>query len=189
MIFILVSLLLGIAIATAMRSRNQLVAAPIETGSEVSWSADADWRVAPQVARVEARRLLLHPAFVAGVLVTPLMLLLAIDSETTGLRASTGMALGMVPLGWMTIVATDLIVLRSRRSRTEELFVSLPAPYSVRTAGFLLLAPLAFVVAMLVLVLGGSAVIALVGHDFAGSFHALEIWIGRSPVMRMRLVT
>jgi hypothetical protein len=84
----------------------------------------------------------------------------------------------MVPFGWMTIIASDLIALRSRRSRTEELFVSLPSPYSVRTAGFLLLIPVAFVAALVVLLAGGGAVVGFLAHDFSGEFAWTEIAAG-----------
>jgi hypothetical protein len=170
-VVILILLAVGLA-ARSNRSRSaHLPADRLETG----WSADMNWRV-------EMDRLLRHPAFIVGVLVTPLMLLAAVETETTGFRASTGLALGMVPLGWMTIIASNLIALRSRRSGTEELFVSLPTPYSVRTSGFLLLVPGAFVVAGLLLVAAGVTVSTfpdVVGLDsFEGPFAPLEMAAG-----------
>jgi hypothetical protein len=103
----------------------------------VGWSPNTNWRVVAPLARSDLRLLVRHPAFVAGVILTPLMLFAATESETDWRSVSADIALALVPLGWLTIVATNLIVLRPRRTGTDELFAALPAPQPVRTSAML----------------------------------------------------
>ena len=93
------------------------------------------------LARAENRRLVRHPAFITGIVLTPLMLWAATIADHTAREhwrgLSTDVALALVPLGWFTIVATNLLALRPNRTGTVELFAALPAPQPVRTAGAL----------------------------------------------------
>lgn len=91
--------------------------------------------VALALARVEGRKLLRHPAFLIGALLTPWMLLMATsDTSESFLHLEVNTALALVPLGWLAMVATNLGALRSRRHGTEDLLESLPATASTRTA-------------------------------------------------------
>ena len=99
----------------------------------VGWARGTDWHVVGPLARADSRRLLRHPAFIAGVVLTPLIILAATDGEHIWWKISTGIALGLVPLGWLTIVAANLATLRPRRTGADELFSTLPAPQPVRT--------------------------------------------------------
>ncbi len=103
----------------------------------VGWTADMRWTTVAPLLRADLRRVLLHPAFLFGVAITWGMVALALSEEDEWLGASAGVALGLVPLGWMTIIATNLTALRPRRRGTEELFASLPAPQPVRTSALL----------------------------------------------------
>lgn len=103
----------------------------------VGWSAGTNWRVVGPLGRADLRRLLRHPAFIAGVLLTPMMLLAATEGARSWLSLSAQIALGLVPLGWLTIVAVNLVALRPRRTGTDELFATLPAPQPVRSSALL----------------------------------------------------
>jgi hypothetical protein len=103
----------------------------------VGWSEGTDWSVVMPLARADARAVLTHPSFVVGVVLTPLMLFWSTSTATSWREASTGTALALVPLGWFTIIATNLVAFRPRRTGSEELFAALPAPSPVRTAALL----------------------------------------------------
>jgi hypothetical protein len=158
--------------------RGRRAAPPAEVGP-VGWVEGTDWRVARPLARIETRRLLRHPSFLVGVVLTPLMLLAAGIDELTWWRVSPGIALALVPLGWATIIAADLVVLQSRRSGAEELLAALPTPAPVRTTAFLLTAPAAAVVGA-VLAAAWVAVRAggLFGPRLTGSPDVVEIATG-----------
>ncbi|MEJ7799217.1 MAG: hypothetical protein WKF60_01780 [Ilumatobacter sp.] len=113
---------------------------PPELGP-VGWVVGSRWRTLVALARAENRRLVHHPVFITGIVLTPLMLWAStIADHALGehwRRLSPDIALSLVPLGWFTIVATNLLVLRPVRTGAAELFASLPAPQPVRTAGAL----------------------------------------------------
>ena len=109
----------------------------VEYSQLVGWVPDTKWRVVAPLARTDVRLVLRHPAFVVGALVTPLMLFAATESVSSWRQASAGIALGLVPLGWLTIVAVNLVMLRPQRTGAEELFAALPAPQPVRTSAML----------------------------------------------------
>ncbi|MCA1677985.1 MAG: hypothetical protein LC777_03050, partial [Actinobacteria bacterium] len=99
-------------------------------------------RPSPEItalARIEGRRLLGHPVFVIGVLLSIALVgaywLRGTDERTTGMLLG-GYAL--LPLAAATAVAANLVALRSRRDNTDELYNSLPRPRCTRTAGQLL---------------------------------------------------
>ncbi|MFN0092117.1 MAG: hypothetical protein ACKVWR_17900 [Acidimicrobiales bacterium] len=93
------------------------------------------------MAPAENRRLVRHPAFITGIVLTPLTLWASAIADHTlsdhWAWLSFDVALGLVPLGWFTIVATNLLALGPVRTGTAELFAALPAPQPVRTAGAL----------------------------------------------------
>lgn len=135
----------------------------------VGWVAKTNWRVVRPLARADLWRVLRHPALLAGVLMTPLMLLPATEYSTTWRDASGGIALALVPLGWMTIIATNLVALRSRRTGADELFGTLPAPQPVRTSALLATAIGPVIVATL---FAAGWVAFMSGYEFRG--HALS---------------
>lgn len=106
----------------------------------VGWDPAIDWRVAKPLAGSHTKRVLLHPVFVSGVLFTPLVLSAATSSQDNWRELSIGVALGLVPLGWMAIIATNLDALQPRRAGTTELFSTLPVAQPVRTASSLVTA-------------------------------------------------
>lgn len=126
----------GLALFLVRRFRAP-VAAPAEVGA-VGWAPGARWAVARPLARVEAGRLLRHPAFVVGVVLTPLMLAAATGSESSWWRIGPSVALALVPLGWATIIAANLLALQPRRTGADELFAAAPAPQPVRSVGLML---------------------------------------------------
>ena len=109
----------------------------VDGAQPVGWSPGTRWRVVAPLARSNLRLVLRHPAFVVGALVTPLMLFAATERAPSWRYASAGIALGLVPLGWSTIIAVNLVALRPQRTGTEELFAALPAPQPVRTSALL----------------------------------------------------
>jgi hypothetical protein len=113
----------------------------------VGWVDGAGWGPLRPLARAENRRLLRHPAFIVGVVLTPVMLLGATAAEDQWRDLSPAIALGLVPLGWLTIVAVNLLALRPQRTGTEELWATLPASQPVRSAGLLSTMAAAVVVA------------------------------------------
>ena len=130
--------LLIIAVVVLLVFRGLSRAADRVDGAQpVGWVPDTKWSVVAPLSRTDLRLLLRHPAFVAGVLVTPLMLFAATESVSSWRYASAGIAGGLVPFGWLTIIAVNLVTLRPRRTGTEELFAVLPAPQSVRTSAML----------------------------------------------------
>lgn len=119
--------------------RRDVASAPPGMIGPVGWSPTTNWSVTTPLGRAEVRRVLLHPAFLSGVAVTPFILMLATfgQSKQTWLNATTGTALGLVPLGWMTIVVSNLVALRPQRNGTSELLAAAPAPQAVRTTALL----------------------------------------------------
>jgi hypothetical protein len=105
----------------------------------VGWVDGTRWSVVAPLARVETRRLLLHPAFITGMVITPLLLLLATarDAGDDWIRVSQGIALGLAPFGWFVIAATQLLTTRPSRTGADSLLSSLPAPQPTRTAAVL----------------------------------------------------
>jgi hypothetical protein len=129
---IIVAVIVYFAIRGLKRAGTPVAGTPL-----VGWVPGTKWRVLVPLGRTDVRLVLRHPAFVVGVLVTPLMLFAATESVTSWRYASAGIALGLVPLGWLTIIAVDLVMLRPRRTGTDELFATLPTPQPVRTSAML----------------------------------------------------
>lgn len=165
-------LLVVIWIAVHLSRRGREPVAPPASVGPLGWTNGTRWAVARPLARADARRLLRHPSFLVGVALTPLMLWAAIGSEAdrSWWMVSTSAALALVPLGWATIIAVNLVALQARRTGADELLSAAPAPQPVRSAALLVSAvPAALVAAVLVtgglLALGGASVVLyLVGY-------------------------
>lgn len=155
------------------------VARPDTTGNGVP-AADppaSPGRTAIALARFEGKKLLRHPAFLVGMALTPWLFLMATsDTDETWLAFEVAIVLGLVPLGWLTMVAANLGALRSRRHRTEDLFQSLPTSPAVRTAAHNLstLATVPVAVAFAAV----CAVLVQVNVDPLGSFNPAELATG-----------
>lgn len=152
-------------------------AAPAEVGA-VGWAAAMRWTTVRPLARADAGRLLRHPSFLVGAVLTPLMIVAAIGGEpdSSWLRASTSIALALVPLGWATIIAANLVALRPRRTGADELLSAAPSPQPVRSVALMLSAiPAATVAAVLA---AGTMVFVGRSHHFSGSFLAAEAAAG-----------
>lgn len=143
----------------------------------VGWSAGTHWHVAGPLARADARRVLRHPAFIAGVILTPPVLILATESENDWLGVSTGIALALVPMGWLTIVATNLVALRPQRTGADELFAALPAPQPVRSSALLATAVGPVIVAAM-LAVAWAGLLAAGGDELRGFPHWGEMAAG-----------
>ena len=92
------------------------------------------------LGRAEARRLLRHPAHLAGLAMSAVFLLVAQDvigtSRDVPIQVIAG--LGTFPLAAGTFVATFTATIRSRRHGTDELYATQPVATAVRTTGHLL---------------------------------------------------
>jgi hypothetical protein len=120
------------------------------------------------LAVTEARRLLRHPAFLAGVVVTVLLVALVGGEPAPDWPGwSMNIVLVFAPLGWFTIVATDLMALRDRRAGTSELIDTTPATPATRTVA-LALATLA-TIPVTVALLAGAGAYAMWRHDPIGA--------------------
>lgn len=173
MIYVLAAAALGLFLA--IRTRDQSAPTAPAPAGYAHGSPPVSWRPSVALARLESRRLLLHPAFLFGVLVTPFILWLATgqEADVEWWQADTGIPLGMVPLGWFTIVAANLNALRSKRHGTEELLEAMPVPAIARTAAHSLTA-LATVPVTLIAVIGWALVVD-VRMDALGTPRAAEI--------------
>ena len=157
--------------------RHTQTPSPAAAGPAYAEDPAPSWPAARALGWVEGRRLVTHPAFVFGMVITPLMLWAARSSEAERelWHVQFGMVLALAPLGWMAIVAADLSTLRARRHGTAELLDSLPATPASRTAGHLL-SSLATVPVTLAFLLGWLALEVWV-FDSIGAASAVELLI------------
>ncbi|MEO8693408.1 MAG: hypothetical protein ABI658_07810 [Acidimicrobiales bacterium] len=133
-------------------------------------------REALALGRGEARRMIRNKGVIVFVLLTPFLIIAATDGNHLRWQASIELILGLVPLGWAIMVATNLAALRDRRHRVSELADTLPVSPAARTAGFLL-GGLALVPVVAVLLAG--ALIVISNHDrLSGSPAIDEMAIG-----------
>jgi hypothetical protein len=93
--------------------------------------------VVGQLSRVEGRRLLRHPAFVAGVLLAPLMVAANAGSPWSSDAHDALGGLAPATLGPFVLLAANAAARRARRDGTEELLGAAPAPELSRTAAHL----------------------------------------------------
>jgi hypothetical protein len=92
------------------------------------------------LARTETRKLLLHPAFLAGFSLFLLLVRLLVGGRSGGGSTSLAIVVGGLAIGLLagTLLAANACALRARRDRMGELFGSLAAPPETRTAAMLL---------------------------------------------------
>jgi hypothetical protein len=129
------------------------------------------------LARFESRKLLRHPAFLIGLVLTPWMLLAATsDTGGTWIHYDNALILGLVPLGWLTMVATNLGALRSRRHRTDDLLESLPTTPAARTVAHNLSALATVPLSLAFLVI--SVALLQASGDPTGVHHLVELGTG-----------
>lgn len=106
------------------------------------------------LGRVESRRLATSVTFVIGLVLTAVAFLVFSRDFGRDLTVSYVRSLGLAvyPLAGLTLLATNRIASRSRRSGTEELFTAAPASSGIRTGGSLLSVSAALVVASLLMI-------------------------------------
>jgi hypothetical protein len=90
------------------------------------------------LARIEGRRLVLHPVFLAGVLLSVGFVAFVWRTPDPRLLGMLVSGYAVLPLSAAALIAANQGALRSRRDNTEELYASLPRRRSSRTAGQLL---------------------------------------------------
>lgn len=127
------------------------------------------------LSRFEARRLLRHPSFIIGVALAVLLIRTAASGNILT-EADADVVLGLVPLAWATMIATNLAALRSRRSGTEELYGSVPTPPAARTGSQLLAGSVAAVAGAVILM--GWLVLEWRSGISVGTPNVAELTIG-----------
>ncbi len=134
-------------------------------------------RRALALAWFEGKKLLRHPAFLIGVILTPWMLVMATsDTGESWLHFELAIVLALVPLGWMTMVAANLGALRNRRHGTDDLLTSLPTTAAARTVAHNLSALATVPVAVAFAAV--CAVLVQANVDPTGSFDPAELGTG-----------
>jgi hypothetical protein len=98
--------------------------------------------VVPALSRAEGWQLVSHPAFLVGVAIALLGSAMFVRAIVAGSAVSWEedgwtAAVGVLLLGIMTMVATNLAALRDRRADTTEQHASLPVRPAIRTSGLL----------------------------------------------------
>ena len=120
--------------------------------------------VVRSLARVEARRLLLHPLVLVGLAMTALLTWQVRDEDSLGYVLLMGA--GVLPLAIGVLLASNAAALRPRRDDAEELYATLPAPASARTLALLAAVGVAAV---------GSAAVALAQATVLGAWGGLDV--------------
>jgi len=118
------------------------------------------------LTRVEARRLVTHPA----ILVPPALLVVTGIRGPGAFRFLFLVGIGYFAIAIGTFIAANLCATRSRRDRTEELYASLPLRDADRTAAHLL-----SVAGPLAAALVTAGVLAAVTRPWAGASARLDI--------------
>lgn len=99
-------------------------------------------RAVVRLAVTEARLLVIHPAFVTGVVIAAFLAWLTgpdgVDDSWHSRSILTPLL--VAPLGWLTIVAAHLNALRPRRRDTEEMFEAAPLSTAQQTLAHVLAA-------------------------------------------------
>jgi hypothetical protein len=149
-------------------------------------------RVALALGRVEARKLLRHPASIVGALLTLAVPVVASWREVPVLnRYDSLTAESLIPFGWGVLIAAHLGTMRAQRHRTTELFDSAVASRILITAGHLVTCAWAAVFASLLMlselaylkVIGGVTTprleVALAGPALIAFASAFGVALGR----------
>jgi hypothetical protein len=148
-----------VAVAFSVRDRQLMAPAVGAIGMGTRVRSDARlrgtpvaWAVLAPLAIIEARRLVRHPA--PYLIALPLCALslsnLLWSSVQVYERTDVDLVILVVPYAWGTLIASNLLTLRSRRWRSEELLVTTPTPQRSRTVAHLL-APIAMLPGAMVL--------------------------------------
>lgn len=127
-------------------------------GIRVATPAPSIARAALALGRVEGRRLLRHPAYLAGAALSFVFLFVVREmvEGTPDVPFVVWTGLGLYPMAAGTFFATFTGALRSRRHGTDELYGTQPVPDALRTVGHLV--ALAWGLAGTLLLLAGAAV-------------------------------
>ena len=120
--------------------------------------------VVSALARIEARRLLLHPLLLVGLALTALLTWQVRDEDSLGYVLLMGA--GVLPLAIGVLLAANAAALRPRRDDAEELYATLPAPASARTLALLAAVGVAAV---------GSVVVVLAQATAFGAWGGLDV--------------
>lgn len=97
------------------------------------------WPVAVQLARREGMRLIRHPIFLLGALLSLAFFgLLTWQAAPVLHRDDTNVAGALLPLAAATLIVTSLAASREMRNGTHELYDGTPASSALRTVGHLL---------------------------------------------------
>lgn len=118
------------------------------------------------LARIEGVRLVKHPIFLAGIVLTILLAYAFPLGSEIGGDYFLLMGLGMLPPALATLVVVNLAALRTRRSDTGELFASLSSPARARTLAHA--ASLAFAV-------GFSVAVVAAGYVAFGAWDGIVV--------------
>jgi hypothetical protein len=208
--FVLAAMVVAPVLAIGWSARDHQLMAPAVGGLDTTTrvARDALLRGEPvgartlwPLVRVEGWRLFRHPApyLVALPLCALSLWSLSFSPVTFYGRDDVELIVFLVPLAWGTLIASNLLTLRSRRWHAEELLATMPVPARSRTLAHLLacLVMVPVALAMLAVPLGFAArsgrafgtprpwvlvtaVLIVVGGGFVGV--AVARWLPR-PVM------
>jgi hypothetical protein len=173
--FALVSLVIAPVFALAWTARDrQLMATAIGAidppsrarGDAVLRGAGVRWRALWPLVRVESTRLARHPApFIVALPFAALSLSMFLYGSIVSYdRNDQDIVIFLVPYAWGSLIASNLLTLRSRRWRSDELLSTTAAPPRART--------LAHLLATVALLPGAMAMLAL--------WFAVSAWSGRA---------
>lgn len=180
MVYIVLVIALVVVVAVSRRAVTADLP-PTVAGADASGvgsgRGSVDWRAATTLASGESRRLLRHPAFLAGLLLTLLALKFTNGPGPHHLHWwGPDLVLRLVPLGWFTIVAANLAALRPRRHGSVELYATTPVTPATVTSAHLLTAMTAGAIGA-VLVAGAVAAELLLSEPI-GRLDVAETAIG-----------
>jgi hypothetical protein len=119
--------------------------------------------VVPSLARVEARRLLLHPLVLIGLVMSALLTSQVTDEDSLAYLVLMGA--GVLPLAIGVLLAANAAALRGRRDDTDELYGTLPAQASARTAALLVAVGVVALASVAVVLLQATVLGAWSGLD------------------------
>jgi hypothetical protein len=136
-------------------------------------SASAPSSSVASLARVEGRKLVCHPLFVAGVGITLIGATIFVRTSTSRAKITWDddawtVSAGFVILAMFTMITANFAALRDRREHTTEQHAALPVDASKRTGGLLAatLWPAAVAIALLGAVAGyGATKVSLTSAD------------------------
>lgn len=111
---------------SAVQLRGGRATAPCRPFASADAARPGTAGIVRALARVEGPRLLRHPAFVAGALLSVLVSVMMVRDNVGGAYQLL-MGAGLVPLAAGTLLAANLAALRTLRSNTVELQGALPA--------------------------------------------------------------